>query len=169
MKIRPLLTNEDITSFNKIEKIQLFVYFTGLNKSGKSIELIRSHFDIEPSRDGKYRVYTLYVDDYTDAIKNLNVTEIELSADVTGSLNPEYVKTTLDSYLDKHIEQDPDAICSLFESKINEVFYRNLGKDVYIANTKIRKYRGMFQDRNIESKVKFETTLNYSKKVIKFL
>ncbi len=169
MKIRPLLTNEDINSFVKIEKIQLFVSFTGLNESGKSIELLRSHFDIEPSRDGKYSVYTLYVDDYTDAIKNLNVTEIELSADVKGSLNPEYVKTTLDSYPDKHIEQYPDDICFLFESKINEVFCRNLGNNIDVRNTKINRYRGMFQDRNIESKVKFETTLNYSKKVIKFL
>lgn len=169
MKIKQILTNKDINSFVKIEKIELFVSFIGLNQSGCSTELLYSHSDIYPSNDGKYNaICNMRLDD-DDDIKNLDVTEIEIYVELIGLVHPEFAKITLDSHLNIDQKRYVDIMCTVFENKIKEVFCRTLGEHVSVRLMRIKRYRGMFQDRDIYSKLKFEAALDYSKKILKFL
>jgi len=165
MKIKHILTSKNIDSFVNMESIELCVSFIGLDESGCSTELVRSDFYIIKSSDGKYNVVrNTYFDQYIDAIKTLHVTEIEVYTKIKGSLNSEYVKTTLDKYPHKYKKEDIDTICFVFENKIKEIFSKITDNNLSV---KIQRRRGMF--RNLYSKIEFEASLHYCKKIKKFL
>jgi hypothetical protein len=171
MKTKQLLTNEDINSVVKIERIDYFISFIGIDKkSGDSTELLRSHVIVILPSDGKHNeIYTMRLNNEDEDLKNLYVTEIEIYSEVTGTLNPEFAKIVLDSHLNIKKKGYVGIMCAIFEDKLKEVFCRNLGNSIDVRNTKINRYRGMFQDRNVHSKLKFQTSLCFSKKILKFL
>jgi len=165
LKIKQILTDKEIRSFFKIEHISFCVSFIGIAENGCSTELVRSEFYIKKSGNDKYTVVrNPYFDQYIDEIKTIYVTEIDFYIEITGFLNPEYVTTTLNKYTDIYKEKGINAVCAAFESQIRESFSRIIGNNA--VSVKINRRRGMF--RNIYSKIEFEASLNYSKKIKRY-
>jgi hypothetical protein len=165
MKINQIINNKVIDSFIKIKQLELFVYYNGFTEDGYFTQLLRSNFEIEPSSE-KYKISSIYADDYSGSINSLDICEIELNATLHGSLYTEFIQTSLEEFYKDH-QVDAFRVYLLFKEKVEENLRKNLPEDISISIT-IREPVDIFhatKNKNIGIEVK----LSYYKKVKRYL